>query len=122
MTKRQRVESPLDDIGLPRASRARPTGDSPPTADRRRSTSSKASKAAPRSRTRTAAETPAPKTQSTTLSKRSTSPDDWYANHERVTFYCPTALLAALQATMTRSGLSKTRVIVDALQAHLKAR
>ena len=43
----------------------------------------------------------------------------WEESHTRVTFYCPRDLLAAVEAEMQRSGRSKSRVIVDALAAHL---
>ena len=43
----------------------------------------------------------------------------WDESHRRVTFYCPQELLEALEAAMTRSGRSKSRVIVDALREHL---
>ena len=45
---------------------------------------------------------------------------EWDASHVRVTFYCPVSLLAQLESEITRSGRSKTRVIVDAIQNHLK--
>ncbi len=44
----------------------------------------------------------------------------WEASHRRVTFYCPEDLLHAIEAEMVRSGRSKSRVIVDALQEHLE--
>ena len=46
--------------------------------------------------------------------------DRWEDTHKRVTFYCPAALLTEVEAEMRRSGRSKSRVIVDALAAHLK--
>jgi hypothetical protein len=46
----------------------------------------------------------------------------WDASHRRVTFYCPDDVLEAIHTDMARSGRSKTRVIVDALRAHLPLR
>lgn len=46
--------------------------------------------------------------------------DRWEDAHKRVTFYCPSDLLAAVEAEMARSGRSKSRVIVDALAGHLR--
>lgn len=43
----------------------------------------------------------------------------WDEAHQRVTFYCPRELLAAVEAEMQRSGRSKSRVITDALREHL---
>jgi hypothetical protein len=43
----------------------------------------------------------------------------WEAAHQRVTFYCPVDLLDQVEAEVARSGRSKSRVIVDALRAHL---
>jgi hypothetical protein len=45
--------------------------------------------------------------------------EPWEAQHKRVTFYCPTELLARIEAEMDRSGRSKTAVIVDAVRADL---
>jgi len=47
---------------------------------------------------------------------------EWDASHVRVTFYCPVSLLGQVESEITRSGRSKTRVIVDAIQSHLKAK
>lgn len=46
----------------------------------------------------------------------------WEQTHQRVTFHCPTWLLARIEAEVARSGRSKTRVIVDAVQAALEGR
>lgn len=43
----------------------------------------------------------------------------WEETHQRVTFHCPTSLLARIEDEVTRSGRSKTRVIVDAVRAAL---
>ena len=43
----------------------------------------------------------------------------WEDQHKRVTFYCPTQLLALIEEEMQRSGRSKTSVIVDALRDDL---
>ena len=45
--------------------------------------------------------------------------DRWEDTHQRVTFYCPHDLLAAVETEMRRSGRSKSKVIVDAIAAHL---
>ena len=45
--------------------------------------------------------------------------ESWEEAHQRVTFYCPRELLAAVEAEMRRSGRSKSRVIVDAVAEHL---
>ena len=45
--------------------------------------------------------------------------EPWEAQHKRVTFYCPTELLARIETEMVRSGRSKTAVIVDAVRAEL---
>jgi Ribbon-helix-helix protein, copG family len=45
--------------------------------------------------------------------------DRWEDTHQRVTFYCPRDLLAAVEAEMRRSGRSKSRVIVEAIAEHL---
>ncbi|HET7486553.1 MAG TPA: ribbon-helix-helix domain-containing protein [Acidimicrobiales bacterium] len=44
----------------------------------------------------------------------------WEESHQRVTFHCPRSLLARIEKEMARSGRSKTRVIVDAVQAALE--
>lgn len=46
----------------------------------------------------------------------------WENNHRRVTFYCSLELVQKLEAEITRSGRSKSRVIVDAIQAHLNTK
>lgn len=46
-------------------------------------------------------------------------PATWEETHQRVTFHCPVALREAIEEEMRRSGRSKSRVIVDALRAHL---
>ena len=51
---------------------------------------------------------------------RPPSTGTWEQAHRRVTFYCPVAVLAALEREMGRSRRSKTAVIVDALREHLK--
>jgi hypothetical protein len=43
----------------------------------------------------------------------------WEEAHQRVTFYCPRDLLAAVEAEMRASGRSKSRVIADAIAEHL---
>ncbi|MDA8063576.1 MAG: ribbon-helix-helix protein, CopG family [Actinomycetota bacterium] len=43
----------------------------------------------------------------------------WEDTHSRVTFYCPAALLAAVEAEVAMTDRSKTQVIVDALRAAL---
>lgn len=43
----------------------------------------------------------------------------WAAQHKRLTFYCPIALIDKIEAEMAQSGRSKTAVIVDALHADL---
>ncbi len=44
----------------------------------------------------------------------------WEEAHQRVTFYCPRDLLAAVETEMRRSDRSKSRVIVDAIAEHLR--
>lgn len=44
----------------------------------------------------------------------------WDDAHQRVTFYCPRDLVQAIEAEMAASGRSKSRVIVDAVRAHLR--
>lgn len=46
----------------------------------------------------------------------------WEAGHKRVTFYCSTELLAALEVEMARARQTKTQVIVHALTDHLSSR
>ena len=43
----------------------------------------------------------------------------WEESNKRVTFYCPTDLIDAIEDSMSRSGRSKTQVIVDALRKDL---
>lgn|GEM_PF-5331570 len=43
----------------------------------------------------------------------------WEATNQRLTFYCPVELAAAIEVEMAGSGRSKTQVIVDALRAQL---
>jgi hypothetical protein len=120
MAKQQRIGSdPLDDIPS-RGSATRATaGKRPSTTHRIRSTPSKAAKAAKATKAPKAA---APKA-TTTPTQATPGPDspDWDSNNVRVTFYCPKPLLGQVENEMVRSGISKTRVIVDAIQAHLKA-
>lgn len=47
---------------------------------------------------------------------------EWEASHTRVTFYCPVSLLGQVEQEIRRSGRSKTRVIVDAIREHIKAK
>lgn len=47
-------------------------------------------------------------------------PARWEETHQRVTFHCPRSLLARIEQEMARSGRSKTRVIVDAVEAALE--
>lgn len=54
--------------------------------------------------------------KATAESQRSPS---WEETHQRVTFHCSVALREAIEAEMERSGRSKSRVIVDAVQAAL---
>lgn len=49
-----------------------------------------------------------------------TDSERWEDTHQRVTFYCPRELLAAVETEMHHSGRSKSRVIVDAIAEHLK--
>lgn len=46
----------------------------------------------------------------------------WESKNERLTFYCPTALVAQIEKEMERSDRSKSRVIVDAILAHLQSK
>src|SRR5262245_19410450 len=41
---------------------------------------------------------------------------EWEASNVRVTFYCPKTLLRKVEHEIRRSGRSKTRVIVDAIE------
>jgi hypothetical protein len=122
MPKRQRTPSPLDDLVLTtRAASTKSKAD--------RSTPAKA----PSPSTKPAASTKsaAPSTSNTSDAdrKRSTSrksassegTSEWEASHVRVTFYCPKSLLSEAESEIKRSGRSKTRLIVEALQSHLKA-
>jgi hypothetical protein len=43
----------------------------------------------------------------------------WEDVNQRLTFYCPPEVAAAIEAAMAANGQSKTRVIVDALRAQL---
>jgi len=55
--------------------------------------------------------------------KPSTSPEErWEDTHTRVTFYCPVSLVKAVETEVANSGRSKSQVIVDALQGHLRTR
>ncbi len=53
------------------------------------------------------------------MSPRKAASGGWEADHQRLTFYCPVALRERIEAAVAASGRSKTRVIVDALDAHL---
>ena len=109
MAKRHRIGSdPLDDLVPSRASRTRVS----PSPSPRPSTTH---------RIRSTSKAPAPP-QPTAAPATDSDPADWDANNVRVTFYCPRPLLGQVESEMTRSGLSKTRVIVEALHSHLKAR
>lgn len=46
----------------------------------------------------------------------------WENNHRRVTFYCSLELVQKLEAEISRSGRSKSRIIVDAIEAHLNGK
>jgi hypothetical protein len=46
----------------------------------------------------------------------------WEDAHTRVTFYCPVSLVKTVEAEVANSGRSKSQVIVDALQGHLRGR
>lgn len=46
----------------------------------------------------------------------------WEETHQRLTFHCPLVLREAIEKEVQRSGRSKSRVIVDALQEHLGGR
>jgi hypothetical protein len=50
---------------------------------------------------------------------RREAPVPWEDSHRRVTFHCPNAVLAEVEAAMKKSGRSKSRLIVDAIRAHL---
>lgn len=103
MSKSSRIGSdPLDDL-IP-GQRTKPPG-RPSTVDRRRSTGK------PKARPAT-----------TTKKKPPAAVGSWNATHERVTFHCPRAVIDAVEAEVTRSSRSKSRVIVDALREHLKLR
>lgn len=53
----------------------------------------------------------------------SAPPDErWEVSHTRVTFYCPVSLVKAVETEVANSGRSKSQVIVDALQGHLRVR
>jgi len=45
----------------------------------------------------------------------------WEENHQRITFYCPNDLVAAVEAAMASTSRSKSQVIVDALRGELLA-
>jgi hypothetical protein len=47
---------------------------------------------------------------------------DWEANHERLTFHCPKNLIKEIKDEVRRSSRSKSRVIVDAIRAHLQSK
>jgi hypothetical protein len=49
--------------------------------------------------------------------RRSTVP--WEATHQRVTFHCPRVVISEVEEEVRRSGRSKSRVIVEAIRAHL---
>jgi len=46
----------------------------------------------------------------------------WEDSHTRVTFYCPVSLVKTVESEVADSGKSKSQVIVDALQGHLRGR
>jgi len=130
MAKRSRIiADPLDDLIPSRGPRTRSTaGKRASTADRIRSPSPKTSKrsapakaappsakAAKRGKSPKAAPPPPP-------ADTDANSTDWDDSHVRVTFYCPKALLGQVETEMARASRSKTRVIVDALQAHLATR
>ncbi len=62
--------------------------------------------------------------QKTTARSRSALPQmsepSWEETHQRVTFYCPRALIDVIEAEMNASSRSKSQVIVDALRQHLE--
>jgi hypothetical protein len=123
MPKRQRTPSPLDDL-VPTTRAA--------SAKRDRSTSAKAPSPSTKPPASTKSTAAAPSTSNTSDAdrKRSTSRKpassegtaEWDASHLRVTFYCPRSLLGQVESEIKRSGRSKTRVIVEAIQSHLKAK
>jgi hypothetical protein len=97
MPKRQRIASPLDDLIPSRRTRAAPARRA---ADRIRSTPAKAPPAS---------------------TKPTADSSDWEENNVRVTFYCPRPMLEKVEKEIVRSGRSKTRVIVDAIEHHLSS-
>ena len=46
----------------------------------------------------------------------------WEERHQRVTFHCPTELLRRVEQRMAATGQSKSRLLVDALEAYLAKR
>ena len=57
--------------------------------------------------------------QPSTVSAPNVPGPGWEAAHQRVTFYCPRDLLDQVEAEVAHSSRSKSRVITDALRAHL---
>lgn len=51
--------------------------------------------------------------------KPDASKPTWEETNQRVTFHCPTEVLAAVEAAMAATGRSKSRVIVDAIRENL---
>lgn len=60
--------------------------------------------------------------QPLTVDGKHSTEDRWEDTHTRVTFYCPVSLVKAVEAEVSNSGRSKSQVIVDALQGHLRNR
>lgn len=50
---------------------------------------------------------------------RATPAPAWAETHQRMTFHCPSALRAAIEAEVARTGRSKSVVIVDAVRTAL---
>jgi hypothetical protein len=116
MPKRQRTPSPLDDlVPTTRAASAKRKAPSPST----KPPVSTKSTAAPSTSNTSDADR---KRSTSRKSASSEGTAEWDASHLRVTFYCPRSLLGQVESEIKRSGRSKTRVIVDAIQSHLKAK
>jgi len=68
----------------------------------------------------TAAGPPLPIAGSPESAAQDVNTEKWDANHKRVTFYCPVDLLSELDATVKRTGRSKSQLLVDGLRLVLE--
>lgn len=118
MPKRQRTPSPLDALDdLVPTTRA--------ASAKRKADRSTPVKALPSTKPPASTKSTSDADRKRSTSRKSASSEgasEWDASHLRVTFYCPKSLLGQVESEIKRSGRSKTRLIVEAIQSHLKAK